>query len=279
MQVLHISDPHFSTEKYAVKSHNTLDGLIELIKSIKKNKNLYLLITGDITFKGKHVGFDEAIIFFKKLIQKTNLDRKRILICPGNHDISNNEKNKDFKDFNIFSYALRRDNIFKFTTDKTNNLYFKDENCFLSINSSYDLNYKCGKIDINNLADLLKNQKNKIANSKIRIIFCHHHLINLEDKDDSAIKNAYQFFELVKKYKFHFLFHGHQHAKQILKINNIYINSVSSLLETRSVSNLVALYKIKRKNKIKRKEYTYFKDETNNIGKRGRYRRLCQGNL
>ncbi|MDN5091061.1 metallophosphoesterase family protein [Aliarcobacter butzleri] len=275
MHLLHISDPHFSTEKYAVKAHNTLDGLIELIKNIKKNKNLYILITGDITFKGKSIGFKEAKNFFKKLIEKTNLDRKRILICPGNHDISDDNNIKNFEGFNIFAYGLRRDNIFKFTMDRTNNIYFKDGNCFLSINSSYELNYKYGKIDISNLASLLKKKKDEISDSKMRIIFCHHHLLNLEDKDDSAIKNAYQFFELIKQYNFHFLFHGHQHAKQVLKINDIYINSVSSLLETRSVSNLIALYKIKKIDKFKRREYTYFKDETNKIGKRGRYRRLC----
>jgi len=91
----------------------------------------------------------------------------------------------------------------------------------------------------------------------MKIIFFHHHLLNILDDDNSAIKNAYNFFNLIDKYKFNFIFHGHQHARQLFNINNIKINSISALLDNRASSNLVALYELNNMEITSKEEYVY----------------------
>ena len=80
---------------------------------------------------------------------------------------------------------------------------------------------------------------------------------------------------MLKQYNFNFLFHGHQHSRQLFKINNIQVNSTSSLLETRTNSNLIAYYEIRDVDDFVKEEYTFLKDETNSDGRQGSYRKIC----
>lgn len=272
MHLLHISDPHFSTDRYQVEPHKVLDGLIELINEKNNGEDFFIVVTGDITYQGKEKGFEEAGVFFNQLIRETSINSKNFIVCPGNHDY---DKKKQFENFNTFAYEVRRDNEFKFDTSNFNRIYIKDSICFLSLNTAHHLEHAHGKVNIDNLLNLLKSKSQEIEESKIRIILCHHHILNLFDTDHSAIKNSYQLLELLKQYNFNFLFHGHQHAKQLFNINNIHVNSISSVLETRAVSNLIAYYKIKDSNEFIKEEHIFLKDETNSQGKQGRYRKLC----
>ncbi len=270
MNLLHISDLHFNSGSYSVEPHKIEEGLINLINHNKQSdKEFYLLVSGDITTVGKSDGFNEAKTFFENIIKKTNIKKENFLVCPGNHDIST----ESFKEFDKFSYGIRQDD--KFTFEKNNsNLFIDNEKCFLSINTSYHLDHKFGKIDIEQLSQLLKKHEKVIGSAKIKIIFFHHHLLNILDNDNSAIKNAYQFFHMINKYKFNFIFHGHQHARQLFDINNIKINTISALLDNRASSNLVACYEFKENNIIKKEEYVYLKDEINENGTSGSYKKI-----
>ena len=269
MQLLHISDPHFSSNSYNIEPYKIQEGLIELISDkVEDYDDFYLLITGDITFQGKQKGFEEAIIFFENIIKKTELKNTNVLACPGNHDISHDGL------FDTFSYAIRKDRKFMFK-DNSCNIVFDNNHCFLAINSSYHLDYKFGRIDMHSLSQLLEENKEKIQNADTKIIFFHHHILNILDDDDSAIKNAYNFFHMIEQHNFDFLFHGHQHARQLFDINQIKINSISSLLEKRTTSNLVAFYKINNNLIEEKEEYVFMKDEMKENGQRGRYKKIC----
>lgn len=237
---------------------------------MKNKNNFYLLVSGDISFKGNKEGFSDAKLFFENIIKKAKLKKKNFLVCPGNHDISSGS----FSNFSKFSYALRKDNKFSFK-EENSSIYFNNDKCFLAINTSYHLEHKFGKIDIDGLANLLKKNKQRIKESNTKIIFLHHHILNILDDDNSAIKNAYNFFYMIEKHGFKFIFHGHQHARQLFDINNIKINSISSLLEARTESNLVALYNITNEKIDKKDEFVFLKDEIKENGKRGRYKKVC----
>jgi 3',5'-cyclic AMP phosphodiesterase CpdA len=272
MHLLHISDPHFSAEKYNIEPHKAFEGLVELINKKNEKEDFFILLTGDITSKGNKKGFDKANEFFTLLFEKTGINPKNFILCPGNHDY---DKEKQFEDFNTFAYSIRRDNKFKFDTTNSNRIYIKDDICFLSINTAHHLENTNGKINIDNLQTLLKDKFQEIEKTKIKIILCHHHILNLHDSDSSGIKNSYQFVELLKQNNFHFLFHGHQHSKQVFKINDMQVNSISSLLETRAISNLIAYYEIRDIDDFAKEEYTFLRDETNSEGIQGSYRKLC----
>jgi len=274
MQLLHLSDPHFCSDSYNVEPYKIEKGLIDIIKSTCIDReHFYLVVTGDISFKGKKDGFRESKSFFEHVLKKANLKHKNVIVCPGNHDITNEGGIKSFKEFNKFCYGLRKDSVFDFKK-YNNNIYFDHDYCFLSINTSFHLDHGFGKVDIEPLSNLLGNNKDKIRESKIKIIIFHHHIINILEEDISSIRNAYCLFGAINDYNFDFVFHGHQHATQLYNINKIIVNSVSSLLEERSASNLIAIYEIKD-NRLEKKEYVYLQDKLQTNGERGGYVALC----
>ena len=91
MHLLHISDPHFTAEKYNVEPHKALEGLVELINKKSEGEDLFVLLTGDITSKGNKKGFEKATDFFKSLFERLKINSKNFIVCPGNHDC-NTEK-------------------------------------------------------------------------------------------------------------------------------------------------------------------------------------------
>lgn len=271
MKVLHISDLHFNSGSYHVEPYKIEKGLINLIKSKRDEEDgFYLIVSGDITTAGTTDGFSEAKSFFENILNETNIKKENFLVCPGNHDIANDS----FEAFDSFSYGIRHDNVFTFKKNHSN-IFFHDKNCFISINTSYHLDYKFGKIDISQLSKLLKENAQEINNSKIKIILFHHHLLNILDDDNSAIKNSYNFFHMINRFKFDFIFHGHQHARQLFDINNTKINSISALLDNRASSNLIAYYELEESSINIKEEYVYLKDEINEDGTRGSYKKIC----
>lgn len=272
MKLLHLSDPHFGSNNYLVKPHKVQRGLIQFIREHLDDEpeTFYLMITGDITSKGYEDGFKQAKFFFNEIIEQTKILKKNILICPGNHDICNNS----FEDFDTFSYKLRSDRSFLFN-ESNNQLLLNDNICFLGINTAYHLNNKYGKIDLSGLDELLQSHASKISNINLKIAFFHHHILNILDDDNSAIKNSYNLMHLLSEYKFNAIFHGHQHAKQLFDINGINVYSISSLLDSRASSNLIGLYNLNTMGIEQKDEFVFCQDEMNQDGTRGRYRKLC----
>ena len=94
MIILHLSDIHFgrNNPKYNVEGifDNKQIILNDLLTSIKGNtlKPEHIVVTGDIAWFGKKEDFDEALIWFRKLLKITNLTGADITFCPGNHDVN-----------------------------------------------------------------------------------------------------------------------------------------------------------------------------------------------
>lgn len=264
MKLLHISDPHFHSDSLSIYPHNIKQPLIDLINSkISDKSNFYLLLTGDITIQGQKEGYDQASHFFKDVITQTGLNPMNIILCPGNHDISE----KSFKNFDTFAYSLRQDGIFTFSESNCN-LLSTENACFISINSAYYLDHKFGLVDIDNLNDILSKSSDNIVGKETKIAIIHHHFINVHQDDISIIRNGYQTVDALSS--FNFIFHGHQHTRQKYNINNIQIKGVSSPTESRSFSNVIAFYDIDNNNVLSIEEYTFSKD-TMRSGKMGSF--------
>ena len=87
IRILHLSDMHFTHDV------SPLSRLQWLIDDITKGDCLgyetleYLVISGDITNKGKAEGFEKACEFVRLLIERFGLSAQRCILVPGNHDI------------------------------------------------------------------------------------------------------------------------------------------------------------------------------------------------
>lgn len=96
MNLLHLSDIHFGRDKDPrfekedfKNKEKILDDLIQAMNAISpEDKPDHILVTGDIAWKGKKQEFDEALDWFRKLLDAMNLSGKDISICVGNHDIN-----------------------------------------------------------------------------------------------------------------------------------------------------------------------------------------------
>ena len=108
MILLHLSDIHFGRDnpEYSVKGEfsKKKEILHNLLVSIKDNaiRPDHIIVTGDIAWYGKKEDFDEALKWFKELLDATNLSGSNITFCPGNHDVNraygNYKTNLNYKD-------------------------------------------------------------------------------------------------------------------------------------------------------------------------------------
>lgn len=94
MNILHLSDIHFGRDNYNIsepfsKKNEILDSLIDYVSELdSKMKPDLVLVTGDIAWYGKASEYEEAYKWFKKLMEKLELDGNQIVFCPGNHDVN-----------------------------------------------------------------------------------------------------------------------------------------------------------------------------------------------
>ena len=94
MVILHLSDIHFGRDnpEYKVKGvfQNKKQILQELLVSIRDNptKPDHIIVTGDMAWYGRKNDFDEALLWFRELLNATKLSGSNLTFCPGNHDVN-----------------------------------------------------------------------------------------------------------------------------------------------------------------------------------------------
>ncbi len=94
--ILHITDPHFATGSHRTKHIWALESdsprggstMAEAIEQALSGRRVGLVVvTGDFSFTGKPEEFTEAATSINRLLGLLNLDKDRLVILPGNHDI------------------------------------------------------------------------------------------------------------------------------------------------------------------------------------------------
>lgn len=92
--IFHLSDLHF-TGNNSISAKRCLEELISLIKNIEDDwKPNILCITGDISHKSSRSGYGKAQIWLEHLLLEIGIEKKNVIICPGNHDVDLKIANK-----------------------------------------------------------------------------------------------------------------------------------------------------------------------------------------
>jgi len=106
--LLHLSDPQFG-ESHRFGTRETFDTLYRrLVDDLQRLENRYellpdmVIVTGDLTNKGRDREFEEAFHFLERIEQSLKLPRERIVIIPGNHDINRNRCEEYFEECEEF---------------------------------------------------------------------------------------------------------------------------------------------------------------------------------
>ncbi|MFG0705606.1 metallophosphoesterase family protein [Acinetobacter sp. TYF_19] len=223
MNIIHLTDLHFDPQTnlqalMLIKDH-------EFFSEIDTDTT-YLVITGDVATKGQDASFDFARPFIKELFIDTNIiKRSNIIICPGNHDFVD----QDLTAFNDFARYLRNDSIFRFGSDSVI-IKRVDDVCFCSLNSMYRYDRSTSSVDINSLRLKLERNKEAISSARHRVALLHHHIIGIEENDPSTVRNAIPLIQLLEKYNFNLILHGHQHIQLNFYINKLQVICGRSLL-------------------------------------------------
>lgn len=121
MIILHLSDIHFGRDnpQYNVrgKFDNKKKILQDLLISIRDNEIRpdHIVVTGDVAWFGKKKDFDEAVEWFRELLNVTNLLGSDITFCPGNHDVNrsygNYKTDLKYKDIHALDEVYIYENI------------------------------------------------------------------------------------------------------------------------------------------------------------------------
>ena len=86
---LHVSDVHFTAHGDPYDRDVVLRSLVAAARRFHEQGRRPDLVffTGDIAYSGKREEYVHATRFFDSLLQAVELDRKRLFVVPGNHDV------------------------------------------------------------------------------------------------------------------------------------------------------------------------------------------------
>lgn len=197
----------------------------------------YLLVCGDITDDAHPEEVKIASEFLKKARDHLHVPEQHMFFVPGNHDAD--WTFFDENDSTGIKWAQRyvAFNYPQFVFNDVNNLegsegclfennYFKlwrnEDLVVLGYNSSStdtkDAKVHCGEIVQKHLVeiDTVLKAHNLKDDHRVKVCVVHHHLRNFplpkpSNRDYSIAVNAEGLLELMGKYKFDFLVHGHRH--------------------------------------------------------------------
>ena len=121
MVILHLSDIHFGRDnpEYKVNGEfqNKKQILQDLLISIRNSsiKPDHIIVTGDMAWYGKKVDFDEALVWFRELLDVTKLSGSNLTFCPGNHDVNraygNYQTEVSYKDIDTIDRLYQYDQV------------------------------------------------------------------------------------------------------------------------------------------------------------------------
>lgn len=239
--ILHLSDLHFGKDHNYYHSGNHLRArLIEVIKPLIQQERIGVIIaSGDFTCGGSKTGFNEAREFLEQIIEECNVEKKSLVIVPGNHDIvfGEEENPKIENDIDTRYRKFRKqllgipeeEDIQHLRYYKLSNNWIITCSCFNSARIRDDYLKSYGYIGWDKYRPLLSELSKKIGNLKseeyikrriLNFSICHHHLkifmpsqIPSADKPVSVLIDGGTFEKELIENGIHFLLHGHQHIE------------------------------------------------------------------
>lgn len=246
-EIIHLSDLHFGNPT-AYLRRKEVDKVLDSLLAKVDTQAAFLVISGDVVFQGSQAGYKEALGVINAAIERNKVDRSRVLLCPGNHDIVQEASGrKYFTSFDEWSTEIRGDKSCTFA-DKPVQLIKNEARYFLLINSAFHADHKMGLIDISSVEQILRTlpATDETTTQQVRVAITHHHMIPVSPEDTSTTRNAYGLIHLLEAYSFSALLHGHQHA--MLNINmgeaKMLLSGVGAFSYSRpGYMNTVAVYR------------------------------------
>ncbi len=90
---IHLPDFHFADAPDPYERNTVLEPLLAEITRRRQEEGFEpdaLFVTGDVAYSGKPAEYLAATSFFDDLLEATGLDKSRLFVVPGNHDLDKN---------------------------------------------------------------------------------------------------------------------------------------------------------------------------------------------
>ncbi len=245
--IAHLSDLHFGNPKAHLSRKDVSNALDAVLAQLNAPAS-FLIISGDITFQGNQLGYDEAAVAITSAIERRKMSASNVFVCPGNHDIVIEKSGFPyFTSFDVWSTKVRSDKSCTFANSPAR-LIENQIGDFLLINTAHHADHKMGLVDLVAVKKVLKNvsQVPKSTPPRLRLAVLHHHIIPVLSGDTSTTQNAYELIGLLDKHGFSAVLHGHQHAMLNLMMgqNKMLLSGVGSFgYLTAGYMNSVAIYR------------------------------------
>ncbi len=286
--IIHISDLHIYRkslyeEKYDLDFHfhtetedNDIDSFNSQLKKLIDtfdSKNIFLVITGDISNSGEEDEFEKAEEFLEDLFQKLQIDKNKVLIVPGDHDINRSLLKKELENSKTSKKAPNLFIKYSYYNDFYNSLLDKECDCksqilniiniedyqisLIGLNSNQKIGINAGEGYIN----CIELRKELISNKEIFLenkIFVFHHNLFSNYKEENKVTGQWsvgeygKFIELINDFEIKLCLLGNEHTNGTNEVNNLYISDSGSLL---SIKKPQATFKIYKLNENKDKIY------------------------
>lgn len=228
INILHLSDIHLGTKEDAQKYR--LQITTDLSLALKVEKIDFLVISGDVSNHSTKEQYSAAVELIESIVEKYNIDKGKIIIVPGNHDLSWNISKKssvptstdiEDEDYNEEIYKMRFDNFNKFFYKKIcgraypHNYskqgilheYGNEKIIMLGLNSAWRIDHihkDRSSIYVNSLDDPLDKIMDKKYNDWLKIAVFHHPVTGKDSMNN-------EFLQLLIRHNFKICMHGHIH--------------------------------------------------------------------
>lgn len=258
----------FNTVPSDSETEAYLDKIIDNVKNNYSDYEFYLIVTGDITDKGIKEEFSKATEVLNKLIDELKIDKNKILIVPGDHDVnwdnckvayenvSNKENSKAFdchdeklKNYKDFVDSFYGDTAFDPKKAISRILDFENEILFLGLNSNFKVGTKpaLGFIP----KESLEIEINALNNDKPLIgVFHHNFKAEYEDKSDGQWDkmNLHQIKDLLQSKDTRVVFYGNEHTPSSSNEKQFVLSSCGSLGDKKSKARSFKIYTLNNEN-------------------------------
>ncbi|BCS94908.1 hypothetical protein DSLASN_05400 [Desulfoluna limicola] len=257
MRILHLSDLHYG-KKYQHKIERMLPSFLDKLDQVNNCGKIDLIVfTGDLVWSVNRIeDFDEVNeMFIKPILERISLESIDFIICPGNHDMTNQTDLPAIKDYidkfsnnsELDAFVETHDAQFDLSYNKSENYlkfikdYYPKDNT-QQLFHTFERNIKGRNIgivsfhtawrsfigeDSGHLLIPLKTvyeASSLIKNNDLCISLMHHSLSDLK------LFNKYEVEDVIYE-KFHINFSGHYHKKkqEVVFTHDIGMLSISSM--------------------------------------------------
>jgi 3',5'-cyclic AMP phosphodiesterase CpdA len=247
--ILHLSDIHFGVDygfpfKNSPNKRPLLDIIVDHITNDLKIEIGLLIVSGDITSRGvaDHL-FNEGVTFLNGICEKLNIEKKAVIIVPGNHDIALADANFiDYSHERMYRLFLKEFyqeekelfglEYFEFPSGKTVDILRIHS---VKLRKKEESNY--GYVDWYHFKTFLTANK---LDGNLKIAVIHHHLVSTPSEEIldpqypfgsiSVTIDSGRVIQGLQKHGFQIVLNGHQHMPGITKIMRGIVNDNNEMI-------------------------------------------------